>query len=628
MKRLGTILFVIFTIILFLNLTVSDSIKACKDIVACGDATAGDYNLLLKVRDPSRSGLQVLCIVPEAYEYTYRHPWTGKDMKFETKYKFIGVVTEGDAIPNIVKAGMTLSHAGIAYADSDTGSRWINPTRNAWDDFDWIRYACQTANTEDEAVQLLTEDSVKKMHATGVSENLFVVGPDKGFVVEGDAFHYKVEEIINGVSVRHNYPTLLWNTQRLKLFPISRSFDTVVEKSVRKMGVVRLGSIYGVRAVEIGEDYVDVKPVGMLHTLKTNNVGVVTKIKLGERESVGEFSVKLVEINGNKAKLSVCNIYKAWEDEMMKYIQPKYGSITVNDMIDWSRLTSEDLNGLRGMSQSSREYEAVSIYKIPKYDYEELSMGWFSPNHARSSIYVPFHICDTEIYDPYETGEAAALSLDLLDAYGHDVLTPYFSNVEEVFLHEIEVAEDISTEIISDHEKLSSFFNIVDMGMQRQALLTEQLWLELNQTSSQPLMDVVGSLWKHNYSTSLKSMNSTIHDIQELSTSTVFIDAIGDIAQDICQSRIDVARILEMSTEKAEQEYQTGKTLFDQGKYSSAFSHLERSFEYADMAIKGSAPVSLDGRMLEDEQLDFPVQVMIILLMIGVIFVIWAFRPK
>ena len=142
MKRLGTILFIIFTIILFLNLTVSDSTKACKDIIACGDATAGDYNLLLKVRDPSRPGLQVLCIVPEGYEYTYRHPWTGKDMKFETKHKFIGVATEGDTIPNIVKAGMSLSDAGISYGDADTGSNWKNPTRYAWDDFDWILYAC------------------------------------------------------------------------------------------------------------------------------------------------------------------------------------------------------------------------------------------------------------------------------------------------------------------------------------------------------------------------------------------------------------------------------------------------------------------------------------------------------
>ena len=628
MKRLSTLLFVIFTIILFLNLIVSDNTKACKDIVACGDSTAGDYNLLLKVRDPSRPGLQVLCIVPEGYEYTYHHPWTGKAMSFTTENKFIGVASKDDVIPNIVKAGMSLSSAGIAYGDSDTDSKWVNPTKYAWDDFDWIRYACQTAKTEDEAVKLLTEDVIKKLHAVGVSENLFVVGPDKGYVVEGDAFHYKVEKIENGISVRHNYPVLLWKNQRKRLFPISRSFDKVVEKTVRKMGTIRLGSIYGIRVVEIGDDYVDVKPVGLHHALKTNNIGIVTRIQLGKRETVGKFSIKLIEINGNKAKLYVSNVFKVWEDEMLKYIQPKYGSISVNDMINWSRLTSEDLDGLRGMSQSFWEFEGVAIYKIPKQNYEVMSMGWFSPNNACSSIYVPFHICNTEIYSPYETGEAAALSLELLGVYGHDVLSPYFSNVEEVFFHEIEVAEDISMEIISDHEKLSSFFTIVDTGMQRQAWLTEQLWMELSQTSNQSLMDVIGSLWKHNYLTSLKSMNSTIHDIQELSTSVVFIDAIGDIAQDICQSRIDAARILKMSTEEAEQEYQTGKILFDQRKYSSAFSYLERSFEYADMAIKGTPSVSLDSRMPEDEQLDFSIQGMIILLMIGVIFVIWAFRPK
>ena len=38
-------------IVLLLNMGV---VSACKDIVATGDATAGNYNLLLKVRDPSR----------------------------------------------------------------------------------------------------------------------------------------------------------------------------------------------------------------------------------------------------------------------------------------------------------------------------------------------------------------------------------------------------------------------------------------------------------------------------------------------------------------------------------------------------------------------------------------------
>ena len=66
----------IFAAILFFNVVLSCTTKGCKDIVACGDSTAGDYNLLLKVRDPSRPGVQVLCIVPEGYEYTYHHPWT------------------------------------------------------------------------------------------------------------------------------------------------------------------------------------------------------------------------------------------------------------------------------------------------------------------------------------------------------------------------------------------------------------------------------------------------------------------------------------------------------------------------------------------------------------------------
>ena len=102
-------------------------------------ATAGDYSLLLKVRDPSRSGLQVLCRVPEGTQYTYHHPWTGKPWDFIVTHTFIGVATQGDTLPNIVKAGMVLTDAGLAFGDADTLSHWVNPTKNAWDDFDWIQ---------------------------------------------------------------------------------------------------------------------------------------------------------------------------------------------------------------------------------------------------------------------------------------------------------------------------------------------------------------------------------------------------------------------------------------------------------------------------------------------------------
>jgi len=92
------VLFFFLTTVFFLP------VSGCKVIVAVNDATAGNYNLLLKVRDPSRLGLQVLCIVPAGYEYTYHHPWTGKPLEFTVRHKFIGVATKGDTLLNIVKA--------------------------------------------------------------------------------------------------------------------------------------------------------------------------------------------------------------------------------------------------------------------------------------------------------------------------------------------------------------------------------------------------------------------------------------------------------------------------------------------------------------------------------------------
>ena len=242
------IIFVIFIFLLVSIIVLSVNGTACKDIVACGDATEGNYNLLLKVRDPSRSGLQVLCIVPEGYEYLYNHPWTGKNLEFRTKHKFIGVASKGDTIPNIVKAGMVLSDVGVSYGDADTGSKWVNPTKHAWDDFDWIRYACEKADDEDEAVTLMTKDAVNKMHATGVSENLFIVGPNKGVVIEADAFRYNIKEIDNGVVVMSNYPKELWKTQVFKKLPIAWSFDIEKEKYVGRGRTLRLNSLFPILA--------------------------------------------------------------------------------------------------------------------------------------------------------------------------------------------------------------------------------------------------------------------------------------------------------------------------------------------------------------------------------------------
>lgn len=629
MNKYG-VLSVIFVIFLFSNILLTYNVEACKDIVACGDATAGDYNLLLKVRDPSRPGFQVLCIVPEGYEYTYRYPWTGKPLNSKVLHKFIGVTTKGDTIPNIVKAGMALSDVGIAYGDADTGSNWINPTKNSWDDFDWIRYACEKANDEDEAVDFLTADSVKKMHATGVSENLFVVGPNKGFVVEADAFHYDIKEINDGVIVMSNYPKELWKTQRINTFPISRSFDTVIEKYVRNKGVVRLKSLYGIRIVEIGEDFISVKPVSFIHALKTKNLGVITKISLGEQKTVGYFSVELLDIDGNKAKVRVCNKHKAWEEKMLEYIQPQYGSITVKDMINWSRLHSEDLDGLRPMCQDSFEYEAVAIYKIPRQSYEIMSGGWFAANHACSSIYVPFHICDTDIYDPYETGEAAELSLNLLNEYGHGALPTSFNKVEDVFLHEARAMEEISTNMLTNNIDASDFLTIIDMSMQKQAFLTEEVWMEVSKVSNkQEFIDVIDSLWEKNYTFSLNKMKNAILDLKDISGAATIREKIVDIALDICKSRIDAASVIGKQIQTVEEEYEKGSRLIKQGQYESGFEGIQKAFTESDMLIKGQTLEDLESIETEkDEEIDLLLWFLIVILIVDIIALLLKFRSN
>ena len=141
-------------------------------------------------------------------------------------------------------------------------------------------------------------------------------------------------------------------------------------------------------------------------------------------------------------KIELSNKFKAWEDKMLEYINPKYGLINVKEMINWSRLKSYDLDGLRGMCEGIYENEAVAIYKIPKNNYDILSMGWFSPSFSCSSIFVPFHISDNDIFDPYENGEAALLCQNLFKIYGYDKLS-FFCNIENVFLYENGIIENI-----------------------------------------------------------------------------------------------------------------------------------------------------------------------------------------
>ncbi|MCK4332564.1 MAG: hypothetical protein KAV40_03180 [Thermoplasmatales archaeon] len=631
MTRHNKIFYVIFIIFLLSNVIVSLNIKGCKDIVAVGDATDGNYNLLLKVRDPSRPGPQVLCIVPEGYEYTYNHPWTGKPMEFKTKHKFIGVATKGDTIPNIVKAGMTLTDSGIAFGDADTGSNWKNPTRNAWDDFDWIRYACEKADDENQAVNLMTEDCVDQLHASGVSENLFVVGPKKAFVIEADAFHYNVKEI-NDIVVMSNYPKELWRTQRHKKLPIASSFDIEKEGYVRRGRTVRLNSLYGVKIVGIGEDWIVARqvPFVKIYDKMIRIMGTRVEIKLGERETVGDYSVRLIDIDGKKAKVSVSYVFKAWEDKMLQYIESKYGCITLKDMINWSRLHGEDLEGLRPMCQDFFPYESVMICKIPEENYGLLSSGWFSANHACSSIYVPVHISNNDIYEPYKTEQAAEVSLELLDLYGHGTLTPVFSRVEDVFLSETEGHEEMANKLIENNSDISEFLTIVDTSIQEQAWLTEQIWLEVGKSSNnkQEIIEIIGSIWRENYSVSLDLMTSAIDSLRNISESRT-ISKITDIALNVCKSRLNAAQAIGKNISTSYEEYKNGKKLIEQGDYSSGFQLIKNAFRASDMLLKGKL-FSENTFQEENEGNEIPLEIgfIIVVFIAAIVFIVYIKKKR
>jgi hypothetical protein len=617
--------------IILLIILFSINTSACKDIIVCGDASDGDFNLLLKVRDPSRPGFQVLCIVPEGYEYIYRYPWTGKPMNNKFLYKIIGVTTKNDVIPNIVKAGMALSNAGISYGDADTNSGWINPTKYAWDDFDWMRYAYEKAKTEEEALNFLTKEAINKYHATGVSENLFVVGPSKGFVIEADAFNYKIKEIINGIVVMSNYPKELWKTQITKTLPIASSFETSLEKTVRNNQILRLKSIQGIKIIKINEKSIIVKLIPFINALKTKNLGVFYEIKINERETVGPFSVKLIEIINNKAKISMKNKYKDWEDNILSYIEPHYGRIGIKELIYFSRLHSEDLDGLRAMCEDTVDFEAVAIYKIPKKYYDVLSAGWFSPNHACTSIYVPFHICNNDIYEPYKTGEAAELSFNLLKKYGHCILNSSFSKIEEVLINEQEKIEKIAIHNLKKGLKIDDYLTLIDKSMQKQAYLTEVMWLELekvlNENNKQKILKSIEKIWNKNYSSSLNEMKNSIEEIIEIPSADFFIKAICDIGLDICKSKINSSQMLEIFNSDAEEYYNLSINLIKKSEYKLAFSYLEKAYNEYNTHNKNEEPIIFDDIIKSNYEIIITYIIFIEILLI-IIFILIILKKK
>lgn len=531
---------------------------ACKDVIVVGDATAGDFNILMKVRDPSRPGPQVLCIVESGYRYRYHLPGIkGIEREYIVKHRFIGVVTKGDAPPNIVKAGIALSDAGIAYGDADSPSFWINPLRTSWDDFDWIRYACQSASSEEEAIDLLKE--VVNMHAPGVSENLFVVGPRKAYVMEGDAVRYSVKEI-KDVLVMSNYPKDLWKYRLLKRLFISKSFDFEKVCSAGKGSVIRLGGILGVKVLGVGKNGVYVKLWPM---------GKKIFIKIGEGKVVGPFWIDALGTDGRLVNLRICYKYKVWEEEILNRLKERYGKIDVKDLMNLSRLHADDIKGIRGMCE--RFNKATAICKIPYKHFEYLSCMWFAPDQC-SSIYIPVHVCCKEIFDPYENGDAARLAREILDLFGHGGFSSYANKVESIFIEEVERAEEIARSLIKKGKDPSEFLTNIDLELQKQAYLTELFVVSLKKEGK-----VIPVIWGKDYTSSVSRFFALSDDLNRKN-----LELLGEITKSIARLRFEEMKVTGNLSDCKVKLFENGIEEIDKGDFEQGFLkiHAFLSGEY------------------------------------------------
>jgi hypothetical protein len=381
-----------------------------------------------------------------------------------------------------------------------------------------------------------------------------------------------------------NYPKELWKSQILKTLPISISFDFNITDYFESGDIIRLNSLYGIKIIDIKESSIIVRqiPLFKINLWSFIYVGKKIEINIGERKNVGDFSLKLIDIQNKLVQIKLSYKFKAWEEKMLEYINSRFGNITVKDMINWSRLKSSDLDGLRGMCEEIYENEAVAIYLIPNNHYDILSMGWFSPSYACSSIFVPFHICNNDIFDPYENGEAAQLCQNLFRIYSYDNLS-CFKDIENVLLYENKIVENIALNIVEEREKLSDFLTIFDINAQKQAYLTEEIWFEIdnviNENEKEKFIDISKNIWYLNYSNSLLAMKYNVLNLSELNNSFIIINKILEIAFCICESRFELGNTIGISIDEALNEYLIAEEYINNFEYEIGFNHLIKAYK-------------------------------------------------
>jgi hypothetical protein len=164
------------------------------------------------------------------------------------------------------------------------------------------------------------------------------------------------------------------------------------------------------------------------------------------------------------------------------------------------------------------------------------------------------------------------------------------------------------------------------MGMQRQAYLTEEIWMEISKISDdnfkQLVIDIVEGIWVEDYFSSLKMMEESIEKLKVFPNTDIIITKISDIALDLCKSRIDAANAIGVKSQSAEKRYETGQSLIKEGKFEKGFNQIKKAFIESDSLIKGQKLSDFDDKTSNNEKVDSLIYFLYIILVFAYLLIL------
>jgi hypothetical protein len=159
--------------------------------------------------------------------------------------------------------------------------------------------------------------------------------------------------------------------------------------------------------------------------------------------------------------------------------------------------------------------------------------------------------------------------------------------------------------------------------MQKQAYLTQQIWMETSTISNtedkQTILDLIGGIWKSNYSISIITMKDSINNLENISNTGYILDKICEIALEICKSRIITVNITGKDCKNLQFEYKTGENLIKKDEHNLGFEHLKKVFTDYEYLIKGQI-IQSQNELEKNSNLENILYFLVMILILLVIF--------